>query len=129
MELDEVAARALALPGVEESERRGGRCWAVGGKVFAWERPYSKADIKRFGDEPYPQEPVVAVCTAGLAEKEALLATSTPAVFTISHFDGYAAVLVELATVEPSEMQEILVDGWIALAPQDLVEQYDAEPS
>lgn len=126
MELDEVADRATALPGVEESERRGGRAWAVGGKVFAWERLYSKADIKRFGDEPFPQEPVVAVRTAGLAEKEALLATSTPAVFTISHFDGYAAVLVELAAVEPEEMQEVLVDGWLATAPKDLVEQYDA---
>lgn len=129
MELDDAAHLALALPGVEESEWRGGRSWSVGGKVFAWERAYSKADIKRFGGEPYPQEPIVAVHTAGLAEKEALLATSSDAVFTIPHFNGYAAVLVEVAAVEPGEMQEILVDGWVAQAPKDLVDEYDARRS
>lgn len=117
---------ARSLPGVEESDRRGGLTWSVGGKVFAWERSYSKADIKRFGDEPYPQEPIVAVRTAGLAEKEALLASTSDAVFTIQHFNGYAAVLVELAAVDPEEIREVLVDGWSVYAPPEALEAYDA---
>lgn len=115
-----------SLPGVEDGEgHRSGRAWAVGGKTFAWERAYSKADIKRFGVESYPQEPIVAVRTAGLAEKEALLASSSGAVFTIEHFNGYAAVLVEVAAVEPDEMMEVLVDGWSIYAPPEALAEYD----
>jgi hypothetical protein len=40
--LDDVARYALALPDVTEGERRGHRTWSVGGKGFAWERPYRK---------------------------------------------------------------------------------------
>jgi hypothetical protein len=79
--------------------------------------------ISRFGDDP--REPVVAVRTAGLAEKEALLANSSAAVFTISHFDGYAAVLVELAAVGRDEMREVLVDGWSDSAPPEAHAEYD----
>src|SRR5207249_3100497 len=52
--LDDAARLAGELPEVEEGERRGVRTWSVGGKTFAWERPFSKADIKRFGAETSP---------------------------------------------------------------------------
>ncbi|MDQ6526581.1 hypothetical protein RB608_23370 [Nocardioides sp. LHD-245] len=130
MDLDQAAALARSLPGAEEGERRGALAWSVNGKVFAWERPYTKADIKRFGVEPYPQEPLVAVRTAGLVEKEALLASSSPAVFTMEHFDGFAAVLVELGQVEAEELREVVVDGWSVYAsPAQLAEQDTAPGS
>jgi len=43
--------------------------------------------------------PIVAVRTAGLHEKEALLAAGFPGIFTIPHFEGYAAVPVELRAI------------------------------
>jgi len=125
MDLDDVARLALALPGVTAGERRNGTLtWSVAGKVFAWERPYTKADIKRFGDQPYPREPLVGVRTGGMNEKEALLASTSEAVFTIEHFKGYDAVLVELAAVTEEELGEILLEGWLAKAPPDLAEQH-----
>lgn len=127
VDLDDLAARALALPGVAETEKyRGWRNWEVAGKSFAWERPFTKADLKRFGDASVPSEPILAVRTAGIAEKEALLATSSGSVFTIPHFDGFAAVLIELSSVAEDELGEILLDGWLAMAPKELVEEHDA---
>lgn len=122
MDIEDVARIALALPEVEEGERRGGLTWFVAGRAFAWDRHYSKADLKRFGDRPYPAEPVVGVRTAGLNEKEALLASSSDAIFTIEHFQGYAAVLVDLANVAEDELVEVLTEGWLAMAPARLVE-------
>jgi hypothetical protein len=60
--LDDAAAIALDLPQVTEGERhRGNRTWVVDGKVFVWERPFSKADIRRFGDATPPAGPILAV--------------------------------------------------------------------
>jgi hypothetical protein len=36
--LTEVAEIAEGLPEVTQGERHGNRSWAVGGKVFAWDR-------------------------------------------------------------------------------------------
>jgi len=46
---DDVAAIAESLPAVTVGVKWGRRTWLVGGKGFAWERPLSKADIKRWG--------------------------------------------------------------------------------
>jgi hypothetical protein len=122
--LDEVARVALELPEVTEGERHGNRTWAVAGKVFAWERSFSKADIRRFGDAGPPDGPILAVRVEDLSEKEAVLAAHPKAFFTIPHFDGYSAVLVQLKAATKREVREAMVDGWLACAPPKLAQTY-----
>jgi hypothetical protein len=122
--LDEVARMVAELPEVTEGERHGNRTWSVAGKGFAWERPFSKADIRRFGDATPPAGPILAVSVADLGEKEAVLAAQPKAFFTIPHFDGYAAVLIQLKLVTKRALRDALVDGWLAHAPEKLADEF-----
>jgi hypothetical protein len=126
--LDEVAAVALSLPEVVEGERHGNRTWFVVGKAFAWERPFSKADIKRFGDVSPPAGPIVAIRVLDVNDKEALLALGHRGFFTIPHFDGYPAVLVQLNSVGKRAFREAMTDAWLACAPGDLASSWLARP-
>jgi hypothetical protein len=119
---DDAAQMALALPEVTEGVRHGSRTLFVDGKGFAWERGYSKADLKRLaaaGEEPR-EGPFLAVRTDGLEEKEAVLAEGKKGVFTIEHFNGYPAVLIQLKLVHKRVLKELLIDGWSACAPARL---------
>jgi hypothetical protein len=122
--VEDAARMAAGLPEVTVGERHGNRTWFVAGKAFAWERPFSKADIRRFGDETPPDGPILAVRVADLGEKEAILAANTEAFFTIPHFDGYAAVLIQLRTASAKALREVITDGWLATAPPRLADQY-----
>ena len=123
---DDVARLAAALPAVTEGEEkhRGLRVWQVGGKTFAWERPFSKADLKRFGDQQPPEGLILAIRTADQAEKEAVLAAGNGAFFTIEHFNGYDAYLIQLDEVTAEDLREALLDGWLAIAPAHLAEGF-----
>jgi hypothetical protein len=121
--LDDVASLSSALPEVTEGERRGWRTWFVAGKAFAWERPFTKADIRRFADATPPDGEILAVRVADLGEKEAVLGQGLPGFFTIPYFDGYPAVLIHLRRVTKRALREALVDGWSACAPARLARQ------
>lgn len=124
MTMNQVSELVSTLPEVSEGVRHGHRAWSVGGKTFAWERPLTKADIKRFGDQIPPAGPVLAVSVADLGEKEAVLAANSKAFFTIAHFDNYPAVLIQLNLVTKKALVEALVDGWLASAPPKLTDAY-----
>jgi hypothetical protein len=124
MNVDDVASVAMGLPEVTEAERHGHRTWFVGKKAFAWERPFSKADIKRYGAESPPAGEILAVSVADLADKEAVLAADHPGFFTIPHFNGYAAILIQLERATDADVREALVDAWLAQAPARLTADF-----
>jgi len=114
---------ALGLPETQERVSRSARQWCVRDKLFVWERPLRRGDLAALGDRA-PNGPVLAAHVEHLVAKEALLADDSGVFFTTPHFDGYPAILVRLARIEADNLEEVVVEGWLARAPQRLVEAY-----
>ena len=121
---DDVERIALALPETDADVFfEGWRQWRVKGKNFAWERPLRPSDRRVLG-ESAPVGEILGVRVADLDVKEQVLAESTDAVFTIPHFDGYAAVLVLLDEVELDELEELITESWCTRAPKRVLAAY-----
>lgn len=118
--VEAVAGVCEALPEVTEGVRFRNRTWFVREKAFAWLRPFSKADLKRFGAVVPPAGPILAVRVASLEHKEVVLMARPPAFFTIAHFNSYPAVLIQLDTVRRGDLEEAVLDAWLACAPAEL---------
>ena len=82
------------------------------------------AAVKRFGDEPVPEGPLLALITDDVGERDAIVAEGRPGVFTIEHFSGYPAYLVQLDKVTRKALKVALEDAWLAVAPPALAESY-----
>lgn len=124
---DEVDRLASALPDVCRQASYGGLAsWKVGKKGFAWERPLRKPDLEALG-EAAPRGPILGVRVPDLVTKDLLLQARPSVCFTTPHFDGYPAVLVQLDHIDADELEELLVDAWLAQAPKRLATQYREE--
>ncbi len=122
--LDDAAAIASSFPQVSEGHRFANRAWFVGTKAFAWERPLTKADIKRLDGALVPEGPILAVRTLDLSDKEAVLGQHAKGFFSLAHFDDYPALLVQLMAVSKRSLKVAIEDAWLATAPGALVDQY-----
>lgn len=126
---DDVRRLALALP--ETSERPsydGLPAWRVKDKGFVWERPLRRADLEALGAAA-PAGSILGAHVPDLGAKEALLAAQPDVYFATPHFDGYPAVLVRLAEIGVGELEELIVEAWLAKAPKRLAKQYLADQS
>lgn len=110
--VDEVRAIALALPGAYEQPSYGDRpSWRTKPRVFTWLR-----------DDPE----ALVVWVSAVEEKEALMAAEPRTFFTTPHYDGLPIVLVDLAVVGRSELEELITESWRLRAPRHAVAAFDA---
>ena len=58
------------------------------------------------------------------ADKDALLGSGIEGLYTIPHFDGYAAVLVQLRATAKKPQREAIEEAWLAGAPETLARAF-----
>jgi hypothetical protein len=120
---DDVRRTALALPETSEQRSRDLASWRVRDKAFVWERPLRQSDLRALGDAA-PSGPILGARVEHLVAKEAMLADDPEVFFTTPHFDGYPAVLVRLGEIGLADLEEVIVEAWLARAPKRLAQAY-----
>jgi hypothetical protein len=120
---DDVRRIAMALPEATERVSRDMRQWRVNDKLFVWERPLRRPDLEALGDAA-PHGPILGARVEHLGAKEALLADDADVFFTTPHFDGYPAILVRLDRIGADDLDEVIVEAWLARAPKRLAKEW-----
>jgi hypothetical protein len=123
---EDVRRIALSLPEAHEQGTHGLAAWRIRDKLFVWERPLRRSDLRALGDQA-PEGPILGARVEHLVAKEALISDSPDVFFTTPHFDGYPAVLIRLERIGLDELEEVIVEAWLARAPKRLAKQYVAE--
>ena len=107
---DELRRVVLSLPEAEERETWGHPTFRVRDKMFA-----ALSDDGR-----------LASVKATRQEQAALIAAA-PETFGVPAYVGrHGWVSIQLATVDPTELGELVVEAWRQTAPKRLVAAYDA---
>jgi hypothetical protein len=122
-DIDEIC---MALPEVEFGTSWGDRpTYLVRGKGFLLFRMPHRTAVDPVTGEMYDDLLVISTPDAG--EKQALVDDERLPFFTIDHFRGHSAVLVQqsrLGEIEREELVEIITEAWAAKAPKTLVRKF-----
>ncbi|MGO4857313.1 MmcQ/YjbR family DNA-binding protein [Arthrobacter sp. 2MCAF14] len=97
------------------------------GRGFVLYRAPHQTAIDPDTGQPYADLLVIVVADAHV--KAALVEDPSVPFFTIPHFDGYNAVLVQesrLGEMDRDHLEEILLEAWAARAPKRLVREFFA---
>jgi hypothetical protein len=108
----DVVGMGMRFPGVEEGTSYGTPALKVG----------SRGLMCRLRTDP----DALMLRVRDMGEREALLQGQPDAFFTTPHYDGYAAVLVNLERVDAGELAELIEDAWRLRAPRRVVRDHDA---
>jgi hypothetical protein len=127
---DDVDRIATSLPEVELGISWGDRpTYKVPkgekGKGFLLHRAPHKTAVDPETGEMY--DDLLVIHTPTLEAKQELVDDERLPFFTIDHFKGFKAVLVQqsrLGEIDVDELEEIITDAWAARAPKRLVRQY-----
>jgi hypothetical protein len=126
-DVDEICA---ALPDTELGISWGDRpTWKVPrgpkGKGFLLYRAPGPTAVDPATGERY--DDLLVITTPTEVEKNALVEDESTPFFTIPHFNGYSAVLVQqsrLGEITRQELEEVITDAWAAKAPARLVKEH-----
>lgn len=126
-DVDEICA---ALPETELGTSWGDRpTWKVPtgpkGKGFLLYRMPDKTAIDPDTGEMF--DDLIVIWTPTAVEKAALVDDPATPFFTIDHFRGFDAVLVQLSRlgeISSQELTEIITDAWAKRAPKRLVKEH-----
>ena len=130
VDIDEICA---SLPETELGTSWGDRpTWKVPrgdkGKGFVLYRAPGRTAIDPETGEMY--DDLVVIMTPTEVEKHALVEDASTPFFTIDHFKGYNAVLVQQSRLDEigrAELAEVITDAWAAKAPRALVREHLGE--
>ena len=120
---------AHIVGGLPLTAEQSPRDWRVGKKMLAWERPLRPSDgeaLAAQGSEP-PQGDILGVRVPDEGIKFALISDDPGVYFTTPHFDGYAAVLVNLDAIDAGDLEELITEAWLTQAPRKLVQEFLAD--
>ena len=110
---DDVRRIALSLPETTEKPWFNTPGFRVKDKGFLRIRTEAEGDL--------------VVFVSDLGEKDALLASDPAKFFTTPHYDGYPAVLVDLAAIDVDELRELITDSWRLKAPKRVLKVFDEQ--
>ena len=127
---EDVDAICAALPETELGISWGDRpTWKVPtgpkGKGFLLYRAPGRTAIDPATGEPFTD--LIVIVTPTEVEKMALVEDPATPFFTIDHFKGFSAVLVQqsrLGEITRDELAEVIADAWAAKAPKKLVQEH-----
>lgn len=114
--LADVDAYAKKLAGVTVGESWGRKTWLVNDRGFVWDRPLTKADIKRYGGAELPQGEILGVRVESLDAKDAMLGMGLSGFFTIEHFNGWPGLLIELRLADADDVRRAIMHAWTAMS-------------
>jgi len=130
---DDVHEICLSLPEVELGVSWGDRpTYKVPkgekGRGFVLHRKPHRTAVDPETGEMY--DDLLVIVTPSEADTMALVEDPRTPFFTIDHFNGYNAVLVQqsrLGEISRDELAEVVTDAWAARAPKKLVRAYFAD--
>jgi len=124
-DLDELA---LALPQATKELSDDGRpAYKVHDKVFCFHRGRRPDALDESGDR---RDDVLMFRVADLDVKDLLLSDTRGIYFTTPHFDGYAAVLVRIPSLERldrDELRDLVEEAWLTRAQKRVAKVWLAE--
>jgi hypothetical protein len=118
---------AERLPEVESGTSWDAEAYTVRGKAFVVFRTPRPDAV---GDDGERLTDVIVLSTADVEAKHALVEDPGTPFFTTPHFDGYKGVLVRgahLHQLSPDELEEVVVEAWLARAPKRLAKEWLAD--
>ena len=109
---------AMALPAVEEAQDRFAFSVTNKGKakgfLWVWQERVTPKKPR------VPNDGVIAVRVANLAQKDLLLSAEPAKFFTEPHYNGFPAVLVRLEAVSANDLKILIEEAWRCQAPVEL---------